>query len=94
MQRRLSALDKGGEWNRLDAMETAFHQRVRDGYHALIKEEPKRWVTINAAQPVEEGAGRHSSGDQQAAEPGQEPVGDDLCVVPFHYPRSGSTSSL
>ena len=53
MQRRLSALDKGGEWNRLDAMETAFHQRVREGYHALISEEPQRWVTINAAQPVE-----------------------------------------
>lgn len=53
LQRRLSALDAGGEWNRLDAMETAFHQRVRDGYHALIKEEPERWVTINAAQPID-----------------------------------------
>ncbi|MEZ4669739.1 MAG: dTMP kinase [Anaerolineae bacterium] len=53
LQRRLSSLDKGGEWNRLDAMEMAFHQRVRDGYHILMAEEPLRWVTINAAQPVE-----------------------------------------
>ncbi|MEO8606385.1 MAG: dTMP kinase [Chloroflexota bacterium] len=53
IQRRLSALDKGGEWTRLDAMGEAFHNRVRDGYHQLIATEPGRWVTINAAQPVE-----------------------------------------
>jgi dTMP kinase len=53
IQRRLSALDKGGEWTRLDAMGEAFHNRVRDGYHQLIAAEPERWVTINAAQPVE-----------------------------------------
>lgn len=53
LQRRLSALDKGGEWNRLDAMAMAFHQRVRDGYHALVREEPARWVVVNAARPVE-----------------------------------------
>lgn len=53
LQRRLSALDKGGEWNRLDAMEMAFHQRVREGYQQLIAAEPHRWVTIDAAQPIE-----------------------------------------
>ena len=54
LQRRLSALDKGGEWNRLDAMALDFHKRVRDGYHALDAVEPKRWVVINAAQSVEQ----------------------------------------
>ncbi len=53
LQRRLSALDKGGEWNRLDAMALDFHKRVRDGYHALVAAEPNRWVVINAAQSVE-----------------------------------------
>jgi dTMP kinase len=40
----------GGEWNRLDDYELAFHQRVRDGYHELVKMDPARWVTINANQ--------------------------------------------
>jgi len=53
LQRRLSSLDKGGEWNRLDAMALDFHKRVRDGYHALVAAEPNRWVVINAAQSVE-----------------------------------------
>lgn len=52
LQRRLSALDKGGEWNRLDAMAIDFHKRVRDGYHALVAAEPQRWVVVNAAQSV------------------------------------------
>ncbi len=53
LQRRRSALQQGGEWNRLDAMALAFHERVRDGYHRLIAEEPDRWVKIDAAQPAE-----------------------------------------
>ena len=54
LQRRLSSLDKGGEWNRLDAMALDFHKRVRDGYHALVAAEPNRWLVINAAQSVEQ----------------------------------------
>jgi len=42
---------KGGEWNRLDAYDIDFYQRVRDGYHQLAQEEPGRWVFIDAAQP-------------------------------------------
>jgi dTMP kinase len=42
---------KGGDWNRLDAYEIAFHQRVREGYLALAQEEPARWETIDARQP-------------------------------------------
>jgi dTMP kinase len=38
------------EWNRLDAFDVNFHQRVRSGYHELIKLEPRRWVVVDASQ--------------------------------------------
>lgn len=47
LQRRASG---GGEWNRLDAMQVAFHQRVREGYYQLVKEQPERWEVIDAEQ--------------------------------------------
>lgn len=43
---------KKDEWNRLDAYEVAFHQRVRKGYHQLIAEEPLRWVILDASQSL------------------------------------------
>lgn len=36
------------EWNRLDAYTLDFHCRVREGYHALIREAPVRWVVVDA----------------------------------------------
>ncbi len=42
---------QGGNWNRLDAYDLAFHQRVRQGYHQLAEAEPERWVEIDASQP-------------------------------------------
>ena len=39
----------GGEWNRLDDYELAFHRRVRQGYHQLVRQEPDRWATIDAS---------------------------------------------
>jgi dTMP kinase len=39
-----------GEWNRLDAYNLDFHQRVRQGYLQLVKAEPERWVVIEASQ--------------------------------------------
>jgi dTMP kinase len=47
-------LDNGTEWNRLDAYAEAFHQRVRDGYHALAAAEPERWVVIDATRSKKE----------------------------------------
>ena len=44
---------RGGEWNRLDAYDLDFHQRVRKGYHELVRQEPQRWVVIDAGQPPE-----------------------------------------
>jgi len=45
---------KGGEWNRLDAYELAFHQRVRQGYHEMSRLEPARWAVVDAGLPIEE----------------------------------------
>lgn len=43
----------GGEWNRLDAYPPEFHQRVRQGYLELTRQEPERWAVVDAGQPVE-----------------------------------------
>jgi len=42
---------KGGEWNRLDAYNLEFYQRVRQGYLLMANAEPARWAIIDAAQP-------------------------------------------
>jgi len=44
----------GEALNRFDALELAFHERVRAGYHALIAAEPERWVLIDAARPPDQ----------------------------------------
>ncbi len=41
---------QGGDVNRLDAYDLAFHHRVREGYHQLAQEQPDRWVTVDANQ--------------------------------------------
>ena len=43
-----------GDWNRLDAQELSFYQRVETGYRHLIAQEPERWAVIDAARPREE----------------------------------------
>jgi dTMP kinase len=50
LKRRSSDEDN---WNRLDAKEIAFHQRVREGYHHMAAAEPARWVTVDAAQSLD-----------------------------------------
>jgi dTMP kinase len=40
----------GSEWNRLDAYTLDFHQRVRSGYLNMVKQEPERWVVIDAGK--------------------------------------------
>ncbi len=41
---------RGGEWNRLDAYDLAFYQRVRQGYLEMARAEPERWVLIDAGK--------------------------------------------
>jgi len=44
----------GGEWNRLDAYNLEFHQRVRKGYLELVLQEPERWIMVDASLPWKE----------------------------------------
>lgn len=41
----------GDDWNRLDAYDLAFHRRVQQGYLELARQQPERWVIIDASQP-------------------------------------------
>jgi dTMP kinase len=43
-----------GEWNRMDRLELAFHQRVRTGYLEMAHQEPERWLIVNASAPVDQ----------------------------------------
>jgi dTMP kinase len=45
---------RGGEWNRLDAYAVEFHERVRRGYLEMARQDPQRWVKVDAAQPPEQ----------------------------------------
>lgn len=42
------------EWNRLDARDLAYHQRVAQGFNELMAQEPERWQALDADQPVDE----------------------------------------
>jgi dTMP kinase len=44
----------GEEMNRMDLQEIAFYKRVRDGYMELVKQEPERWVIVDAGRPPDE----------------------------------------
>jgi dTMP kinase len=44
---------RGNEWNRLDAYDLEFHERVRHGYHVLAEAEPERWVVIDGGKSHE-----------------------------------------
>jgi dTMP kinase len=50
LQRSAQRSANGGEWNRLDAYALAFHQRVHAGYLEMVRQEPKRWVVVDAGQ--------------------------------------------
>jgi dTMP kinase len=43
--------ENGGEWNRLDAYQLQYHQRVRNGYLKMADAEPDRWRLVDASQP-------------------------------------------
>lgn len=54
LRRRQAAVFSGAEWNRMDDMALAFHERVRAGYNALIAAEPERWQCIDAGRSEDE----------------------------------------
>lgn len=43
----------GVEWNRMDAHKIEFYQRVRAGYLEMVKQEPGRWVIVDAGMQWE-----------------------------------------
>jgi dTMP kinase len=45
---------KDNEWNRLDAYTLEFHQRVHNGYAEMVKQEPNRWVVVDANRSWDE----------------------------------------
>lgn len=48
LERRRKGQLFGEDWNRLDDMELAFHQRVYDGYQSIISEDESRFIRIDA----------------------------------------------
>ncbi len=48
------ARKRGGDVNRLDEKDVAYHQRVRAGYLEMARQEPGRWVVIDGTQPREQ----------------------------------------
>ncbi len=51
LRRRRDASGQGAEWNRMDDLRLPFHQRVREGYLTLAREEPQRWRIVDASPP-------------------------------------------
>jgi len=49
---RLDAADK--PFDRLENEKAEFHSRVRAGFLALAKAEPKRFLVLDATQPIDE----------------------------------------
>ncbi|PDW03123.1 dTMP kinase [Candidatus Viridilinea mediisalina] len=67
LQRKRWARDRGSEaskavsssgppaeWNRLDARDLAYHQRVAAGFAELIRNNPERWRRCSAEQPLDQ----------------------------------------
>lgn len=50
---RLSERD-GSDRDRIEREEGAFHRRVREGYLALARKEPARFLVLDASKPLEE----------------------------------------
>ena len=48
----LSRRARAGNWNRLDGFDLDFYQRVRQGYLEMARQEPERWVLVDAARPA------------------------------------------
>jgi dTMP kinase len=54
VEQGLERRTKDGGWNRLDDYDLEFHQRVYQGYQALMKAEPQRWQRVDASlSPLE-----------------------------------------
>lgn len=50
----LSRKHSQNEINRLELEKIGFHERVREGYLEMSKQDPKRWKVVDASQPIED----------------------------------------
>jgi dTMP kinase len=46
------------EWNRFEEEEVSFHERVRDAYLQMAREDRERWLVLDASLPFHELQGR------------------------------------
>lgn len=53
-QRVSPATGRHPEWNRLDARDLEYHQRVAEGFQELITKDPDRWCRLDARLPIDE----------------------------------------
>ncbi len=54
VEQGLQRREQDGNWNRLDDYDLEFHRRVRQGYLALAKSQPERWIVIDGLRDVEQ----------------------------------------
>jgi dTMP kinase len=50
-RKQRQAADDTADWNRFEAEALAFHQRVREAYLDLAREQPERWCILDAREP-------------------------------------------
>ncbi len=48
------ARKRGGDVNRLDEKDVAYHRRVREGYLEMARQEPERWIVVDGTQAREQ----------------------------------------
>jgi dTMP kinase len=48
-----AAAGQQAEWNRLDARDLHYHQRVEAGFQELMLQDPARWCRLDAHMPID-----------------------------------------
>jgi dTMP kinase len=50
-RKELDSHNDSAQWNRMEQKALAYHQRVRQGYLEMARDEPERWLVIDASRP-------------------------------------------
>lgn len=46
--------ERSEQWDRIEARDAGFHERVRRGYLELARQDPERWVILDGSLPAQE----------------------------------------